>query len=186
MEQLFQKKHQRPNSDLEATTETPQIQISKSPSQTDLNERNNSLLNWLNSSPDKLTNPLSPHSPNHLHWLLKCHKLQQLPLELQQAYWPELLELEYPVEMEQERPVISDSDYKSQIMEEAEVEAILLGNLIKAKEPTLPLIQTQGMEVEAEEAEEGEILETPEEGDIPWILMQQEKHPQIPIESVIS
>ena len=186
MEQLFQKKHQHPNSDLEATMETLQIQISKSPSQTDLNERNNSLLNWLNSSPDKLTNPLSPHSPNHLRWLLKCHKLQQLPLELQQAYWPELLELEYPAEMEQEWPVISDSDYRSQIMEEAGVEAILLGNLIKAKEPTLPLIQTQGMEVEAEEAEEGEILETPEEGEIPQILMQQEKHPQIPIESVIS
>ena len=124
------------------------------------------------------TNPLSPHSPNHLCWLLKCHKLQQLPLELQQAYWPELLELEYPAEMEQERPVISDNDYRSQIMEEAKVEAILLG---KAKEPTLPQIQTLEMEVEAEEAEEGEILEMPEEGEIPQIQMQQEQHPQIPI-----
>ena len=89
-------------------------------------------------------------------------------------YWPELLELEYPAEMEQERPVISDSDYRSQIMEEAEVEAILLG---KAKEPTLPQIQTLEMEEEAEEveeAEEGEILEMPEEGEIPRIPMQQE------------
>ena len=177
MEQPFQKKHQCPYSNLEATTETPQIQISKSPSQTNLNKKNSSLLNWLNSSLDKSTNPLSPHSPDHLRWLLKCHKLQQLPLELQQAYWPELLELEYPAEMEQERPVISDSDYKSQIMEEAEVEAILLGNPIKAKEPTLLLVQTQGMgaeAVEVEEAEEGEILEEPEEGEIPWIPMQQE------------
>ena len=74
--------------------------------------------------------------------------------------------------MEQEQPVISDNDYKSQIMEEAEVEAILLGDPIKAKELTLPLIQTQ--EMEAEEAEEGEILETLEEGEIPQILMQQE------------
>ena len=76
--------------------------------------------------------------------------------------------------MEQERPVISDSDYRSQIMEEAEVEAILLG---KAKEPTLPQIQTLEMEEEAEEAEEaeeGEILEMPEEGEIPRIPMQQE------------
>ena len=74
--------------------------------------------------------------------------------------------------MEQERPVISNSDYKSQIMEEAEVEAILLGDPIRVKELTLPLIQTQEMEVE--EAEEGEILETLEEGEIPRIPMQQE------------
>ena len=76
--------------------------------------------------------------------------------------------------MEQEWPVISDNDYKSQTMEEAKVEAILL-----EKEPILPQIQTP--EVEAEEAEEGEILEMPEEGEIPRILMQQEQHPQIPI-----
>ena len=97
--------------------------------------------------------------------------MQQLPLELQQAYWPKLLELEYPAEMEQERPVISNSDYRSQIMEEAEVEAILLG---EAKEPTLPQIQTLKVVVEVEEAEEGEILETPEEGEIPRTPMQQE------------
>ena len=132
------------------------------------------MLNWLNLSPVELTNPLSPHSPDHLCWLLKCHKLQQLPLELQQAYWPELLELEYLAQMEQERPVISDNNYKSQIMEEAEVEAILLG---KEKELILPQIQT--LEMEVEEAEEGEILETLEEGEIPRIPMQQEQHPQI-------
>ena len=129
------------------------------------------MLNWLNSSLVELTNPLSPHSPNHLRWLLKGHRLQQLPLELQQAYWPELLELEYPVEMEQEQPVTSDSDYRSQIMEEAKVEAILSE---KAKELTLPPIQTLEMEAEAEEVEEGEILETLEEGEIPQIPMQQE------------
>ena len=172
MEQSSQKKHQHPFSDLEVTTETPQIQISKSPSQTNPNEKNSSLLNWLNLSLDESTNPLSPHSPNHLHWLLRCHKLQQLPLELQQAYWPELLELEYPVEMEQEQPVISNNNYRSQIMEEAEVENLLLESPIKAKELTLPLDQIREMEVEVEEAEEGEI---------PRIPMQQEKHPQIPI-----
>ena len=174
MEQSSQKKHQHPYSNMEATTETPQIQISKSPSLTNLNEKNNSLLNWLNSSLDASTNPLSPHSTNHLRWLLKCLKLQQLPLELQQAYWPELLELEYPAEMEQERPVISDSNYRSQIMEEAEVEAILLGDPIKAKELNLPLIQTLEMGEEVEEVEEGEILEEVEEGEIPQIPMQQE------------
>ena len=57
-------------------------------------------------------------------------------------------------------------------MEEAKVEAILLGDPIRVKELTLPLIQTQEMEVE--EGEEGEILETLEEGEIPRIPMQQE------------
>ena len=69
--------------------------------------------------------------------------------------------------MEQEQPVIFDKDYRSQIMEEAEVEAILLE---KEKEPTLLPIQTLEMEA-AEEAEEGEILETLEEGEIPRIPM---------------
>ena len=148
-------------------TPDPDLQIPA----TDKSEREEqSLLNWLNLSPDESTNPISPHSPDHLHWLLECHKSQQLPLELQQAYWPELLELEYPAEMEQEWPVIFDKDYRSQIMEEAEVEAILLE---KEKEPTLHPIQTRETEAE-EEAEEGEILETLEEGEIPRIPMQQE------------
>ena len=167
MEQTSQKKPQHPNFDLAATTGTPQIQISKFLPQTSPNEKNSSLLNWLNLFPDESTNPLSPHSPDHLRWLLKCHKLQQLPLELQQAYWPELLELEYPTPMEQERPVTSDNDYRSQITEEAEVEAILLE---KEKEPIPPQIQTQMVVM----VEEGEILETLEEGEIPRILMQQE------------
>ena len=152
--------------------EIHQIQISKSLPQTNPNKKNSFLLNWLNSSPDELKNPRSPHSPDHLRWLLKCHKLQQLPLELQQAYWPELLELEYPAEMEQERPVRSDNDYKSQITEEAEVEAILLR---KEKKPIRRPIQTLDPEV----AEEGEILETLEEGEIPRIPMQQERNPKI-------
>ena len=172
----FQKKQQPPNFDLEAKKETPQIQISRSPLQTSPNKKNSSLLNWLNLSPPTLTNPLSLHSNNHLHWLLKCHKLQQLPLELQQAYWPELLELEYPVEIVQEWPVIFDNNYKSQIMEEAEVEAILLGTQIKEKEQ-IPL-----------EIPVVEILEEAEEAEIPQIPIQQEQLPQIPIQigSVIS
>ena len=75
--------------------------------------------------------------------------------------------------MEQEWPVISDKDYKSQIMEESEVEEILLG-----KHLNLHLTQTLLAEAE-EEVEEGEILETLEEGEIPRIPMQQEQHPQI-------
>ena len=79
--------------------------------------------------------------------------------------------------MEQEQPVRSDNDYKSQITEEAEVEAILLE---KEKKPILRLSQTPETEV-AEEAEEGEILETLEEGEIPRIPMQQAQSPQIQI-----
>ena len=70
--------------------------------------------------------------------------------------------------MEQEQPATSDNDYRSQITEEAEVEAILLG---KGKEPILPQIQTQ---ITEEMAEEGETLETLEEGEIPRIPRQQE------------
>ena len=68
--------------------------------------------------------------------------------------------------MERGLPVTFDKDYKSQIMEEAKVEAILLE---KEKEPTLRPIQTLETEAaeEAEEAEEGEILEMLEEGEIP-------------------
>ena len=57
------------------------------------------------------------------------------------------------------------------MMEEAKVEAILLEDSIKAKEPNFPLIQT--LEVGAEEVEEAEILEEAEEGEIPQIPMQQ-------------
>ena len=160
-EQMFQKKYQLPYSNLEAIMEIPQIQSSKSPLQTNPNEKNSSLLNWLNLSPPTSTNPLSPRLNNHLRWLLRCHKLWQLPLELQQAYWPELLELEYPAEMEQEQPVIFDNDYKFQIMEEEEVEAMLLEILIKEKGWTLLEIPV------------AEILEEVEEGEIPQILMQQ-------------
>ena len=84
--------------------------------------------------------------------------------------------------MEQERPAISDNDYRSQITEEAEVEAKHLG---KGRKPILLQIQTQMME---EMEEEGEILETLEEGEIPRIPMQQEQHPQIltPIDGTIN
>ena len=72
------------------------------------------------------------------------------------------MELEYPAEMEQEQPVIFDDDYKFQIMEEEEVEAMLLEIPIKEKGWTLLEIPV------------AEILEEVEEGEIPQILMQQE------------
>ena len=50
----------------------------------------------------------------------------------------------------------------------------------KGKDLTLHPTQTLGAEA-AEEAEEGEILEMLEEGEIPRILMKQEQHPHTPI-----
>ena len=84
--------------------------------------------------------------------------------------------------MEPEQPVKFDNDYKSQITEEAEVEDILLG-----KDQTPILCPTRTPEA-AEEAEEGEILEAPEEGEIPRILRQQAQNPQTktPIDPITS
>ena len=64
--------------------------------------------------------------------------------------------------MKQEQPVIFDDDYKFQIMEEEEVEAMLLEIPIKEKGWTLLEIPV------------AEILEEAEEGEIPQIPMQQE------------
>ena len=72
------------------------------------------------------------------------------------------MELEYPAEMKQEQPVIFDDDYKFQIMEEEEVEAMLLEIPINEKGWTLLEIPV------------AEILEEAEEGEIPQIPMQQE------------
>ena len=66
------------------------------------------------------------------------------------------------MDLVQEQPAIFDSNYKSQITEEAEVEAILLGKPIKEKE-LIPL------EILAQEE-----VEEAEEAEIPQIPMQQE------------
>ena len=55
--------------------------------------------------------------------------------------------------MEQEQPVIFDNDYKFQIMEEEEVEAMLLEIPIKEKGWTLPEIPVAEILKEAEERE---------------------------------
>lgn len=45
------------------------------------------------------------------------------------------VELEYPMDPEQEQPTISDSDFRSQIIKEREVEVLLLENPIREKTP---------------------------------------------------
>jgi hypothetical protein len=89
------KKLLSPHFDLEAKEETPQTPTSSSHL---ANSNNTQLLHWLNSFPHTLPDPKSPPSADFLRLLLECHKLHQLPLSLQQAYWAELLELEYPLE----------------------------------------------------------------------------------------
>jgi hypothetical protein len=83
---------------LEVTTLTPQIKILQSLPLTQQQQLKNNLNNWLATFP--LTSPL----PNlHLlpsiscqHLLMQWPQSQQLPLSLQQLYWAELLDLEYP------------------------------------------------------------------------------------------
>jgi hypothetical protein len=94
--QMKKKNLPPPNSIQSEGEETPDPDI-HIPSDT-LN--NMQLLHWLNSFPHTLPDPTSSPSADCLCWLLECHKSQQLPPSLQQAHWPELLDLEYPLEEE--------------------------------------------------------------------------------------
>jgi hypothetical protein len=99
---------------------------------------------------------------DYLCWLLECHKLQQLPLSLQQAHWAELLELEYPPEQEVVQLTLSeislveeDDSEEDHLMEEDHLE---VEDLLRMEIPqTWP---------ETLELEEGEIPQTLEEGEI--------------------
>jgi hypothetical protein len=96
-------------SNLVVTKEIPQILTLTSQETKPRNEKNVPLLHWLNSFPHTLPNPSLIPSMDYLCWLLECHKLQQLPLSLQQAHWEELLELEYPPEQEAVQPISLDT-----------------------------------------------------------------------------
>jgi hypothetical protein len=120
------------------------------------------LLHWLNSFPHTLPDPSLIPSMDYLCWLLECHKLQQLPLSLQQAHWAELLELEYPPEQEVVQLTLSeislveeDDSEEDHLMEEDHLE---VEDLLRMEIPqTWP---------ETLELEEGEIPQTLEEGEI--------------------
>jgi hypothetical protein len=99
---------------------------------------------------------------DYLCWLLECHRLQQLPLSLQQAHWAELLELEYPPEQEAGQPAFSeisseegDDLEEDHLMEQdhLEVEDLLTAEIPQTRQETLEL-------------EEGEIPQMLEEGEI--------------------
>jgi hypothetical protein len=141
------------HSDSEAKAETPQIQTQLSPPASSSNMQ---LLHWLNSFPHTLPYPLSPPSADYLCWLQECHKSHQLPLSLQQVYWPELLELEYLQE-----------EFNQQTRSETllEEEEGLVENLLE--EPDHQWDPQMGDQTKTQMLEEGEILETLEEGEIP-------------------
>ena len=137
----------RPNSALEVIREKPQTLTSTYLVQNEQKQKNRHLLHWLNSFPHTLPDPISTPSTPRLRWLLLCHKLQLLPLSLQQAHWPELLELEYPWDPLQDPPTSLGND-----SEEEEVE-----NLLRNPDP-----ETQ----DGVRMEEGEIPTELEEGEI--------------------
>jgi hypothetical protein len=143
------------NSNLEATTETP---LTLTPSYPPTNERNSSLLDWLNSFPQELPNPISSPLASHLCSLLECHKSWQLPLSHQKVYWAELLDLEYPLE-----EVPRQTSSERLLVEE---EALVEDHQIYLPEEEILQIQTTDHQLE-DPLEEGEILEQLEEGEIP-------------------
>jgi hypothetical protein len=153
MEPTMKKKNHLPhNSNSEVTVETTQTQILSLPL---TNLSNTQLLHWLNSFPHTLPDPLSPPSAAYLCWLLECHKSHLLPLLLQQAYWPELLELEYLQEelsqqTQSETPLEEEEDLVEDLLEEPDHQWD-------------PLMEDQ---TKALMLEEGEIPETLEEGEI--------------------
>jgi hypothetical protein len=134
------------------------LQILTSPS-LQMKQKNEHLLHWLNSFPHTLPNPSSIPLTDYLCWLLECHRLQQLPLSLQQAHWAELLELEYPLEQEAVPPTLLGISLVEE--EDLEEDHHMVEDLLKVEtQEALPI------QLEIQELEEGEILQTLEEGEI--------------------
>jgi hypothetical protein len=160
MEVLTKKNPWPKHSSLEVIKETPQILTSISQEQKQGNKKNAPLLHWLNSFPHTLPDPISIPSTDYLCWLLECHKLQQLPLSLQQAHWDKLLELEYPQE---EVPLQTPSETSSEVEEDLEEDCHIVEDLLLMEDN--PWTETP-LTHSILELEEGEILQTLEEGEI--------------------
>jgi hypothetical protein len=144
-------------SNLAVTMETPQTQTSTFPQ---TNQKNEHLLHWLNSFPHTLPNPSSIPLTEYLHWLLECHKSQQLPLSLQQAHWAEVLDLEYPPKPEVDRLTYLETSLE--VEKDSEEDHRTVEDLLMPDNPQMetPLIQLM------QDLEEGEIPQIPEEGEI--------------------
>jgi hypothetical protein len=87
------------HSSLEVITKKFQTKISKSLPQTQQQQLKSNLNSWLATFPPMFPLPNSHHllSIRHQHWLMQWPQSQQLPLSLQQLYWAELLDLQYPL-----------------------------------------------------------------------------------------
>jgi hypothetical protein len=150
------------HSNLAVIKETPQTLTSTSQEMNQRNRRNAPLLRWLNSFPHTLPDPSFIPSTDYLCWLLECHKLQQLPLSLQQAHWAELLELEYP--LEQEAAWLTSSE--TSLVEGDDLEEDRLMEEDRLEVEGLLMMETLQIRQETPELEEGEIPQTLEEGEI--------------------
>jgi hypothetical protein len=151
-----EKKKRRKNnpevhSSLEVTTKILQTKTLRFLPQTQQQQLKNNLNSWLATFPPMSPLPKSSHplSIKHQHRLIQWPQSQQLPLSLQQLYWAELLDLQYPL-----TPL--EADHLCQdLLEEAEdigqVEALL---------------EEQDHQDHQDHLEEGEIPEDLEEGEI--------------------
>jgi hypothetical protein len=88
-----------------------------------------------------------PLSTKHQHLLAQWPQLQQLPLSLQQLYWAELLDLQYP-------PIPLEADHLRQ-------------DLLKEEEEDIGQVEALLLAEDHQDLlEEGEIPEDMEEGEI--------------------
>jgi hypothetical protein len=155
MEKTIQKKSSPvTSSSLEATTKTLQTKTSISLPQTQQQSLKNNLNNWLATFPptSPLPNSHLPLSTKHRHRLAQWPQSQQLPLSLQQLYWAELLDLQYP-------PIPSEADCLHQDLLEEEEDIGQVEDLLWEED-------RQDHPDPQDLLEEGEIPEDMEEGEI--------------------
>jgi hypothetical protein len=141
------------SSNLEVTKKTFQTKTSKSLPQTQQQQLKNNLHSWLATFPptSPLPNSHLPLSTKHRHRLAQWPRSQQLPLSLQQLYWAELLDLQYP-------PTPSEADLHHQDLLEEEADIGLVEALLWGEDhQDHPDLLEEG-EI-PEDLEEGEILE---------------------------
>jgi hypothetical protein len=164
-EALTMKNPWHKHSSLVVTKETPQTLTLTSQGLKLRNKKNVPLLHWLNSFPHTLPNPSSIPLTDYLCWLLECYKSQQLPLSLQQAHWDKLLELEHPPEAVPQ-PISLETHWVGE--EDLEEDRLMVEDLLMVDPEETQ--QTPPIQQETPELEEGEILQTLEEGEI--LLME--------------
>jgi hypothetical protein len=113
-------------SNLVVIKETPQTLTSTS-QETNQRNKKNALAALAQLIPTHITRPQF-NSIDRLSSLLECHRLQQLPLPLQQAHWDKLLELEYLPEAVPQ-PILLGTSLEEE--EDLEEDHCMVENLLK-------------------------------------------------------